>query len=477
MRVDLEKFHNMEFLSVTSLNRYINYKFDSDIHLQEVYLRGEISNFKTSGRHAYFSLKDEYSVISAMIFNYQMLNIDFPMEDGIIVQAVGSVKVYEKRGSYSIVINHIERDGIGRLYQEFLELKEKLQKEGLFDITHKLPLPEYPMNVAVVTAATGDAIHDIISTFNRRLPLAKITLYPALVQGADAPIDLVRALHEVYKNPNIDAIIIGRGGGSYEDLSCFNDELLARTLFSSPIPTVTGIGHDADYTICDFVSSFRAPTPTGAAMVLTKEKNDVLNIISTSIERINNKVSSIIINNEKTLKQLEKSYGLSNYLGVFERYENKYFDLYQSLEKHSPKNVLLSYEQSINNFDSRIDNAYRNMLINKELNVNLLSKKIRKELVLEQINKKEVEVNNSVNTINTSVVHLLELNDKKLQGLIEKAIILNPLNLMSKGYSITYQNGKVASSIDNIDSNLPIEVRMQDGKLIADINQIIKNNK
>ena len=477
MRVDLEKFHNMEFLSVTSLNRYINYKFDSDIHLQEVYLRGEISNFKTSGRHAYFSLKDEYSVISAMIFNYQMLNIDFPMEDGIIVQAVGSVKVYEKRGSYSIVINHIERDGIGRLYQEFLELKEKLQKEGLFDITHKLPLPEYPMNVAVVTAATGDAIHDIISTFNRRLPLAKITLYPALVQGADAPIDLVRALHEVYKNPNIDAIIIGRGGGSYEDLSCFNDELLARTLFSSPIPTVTGIGHDADYTICDFVSSFRAPTPTGAAMVLTKEKNDVLNIISTSIERINNKVSSIIINNEKTLKQLEKSYGLSNYLGVFQRYENKYFDLYQSLEKHSPKNVLLSYEQSINNFDSRIDNAYRNMLINKELNVNLLSKKIRKELVLEQINKKEVEVNNLLNTINTSVVHLLELNDKKLQGLIEKAIILNPLNLMSKGYSITYQNGKVASSIDNIDPNLSIEVRMQDGKLIADINQIIKNNK
>lgn len=477
MRVDLEKFHNMEFLSVTSLNRYINYKFDSDIHLQEVYLRGEISNFKTSGRHAYFSLKDEYSVISAMIFNYQMLNIDFPMEDGIIVQAVGSVKVYEKRGSYSIVINHIERDGIGRLYQEFLELKEKLQKEGLFDITHKLPLPEYPMNVAVVTAATGDAIHDIISTFNRRLPLAKITLYPALVQGADAPIDLVRALHEVYKNPNIDAIIIGRGGGSYEDLSCFNDELLARTLFSSPIPTVTGIGHDADYTICDFVSSFRAPTPTGAAMVLTKEKNDVLNIISTSIERINNKVSSIIINNEKTLKQLEKSYGLSNYLGVFQRYENKYFDLYQSLEKHSPKNVLLSYEQSINNFDSRIDNAYRNMLINKELNVNLLSKKIRKELVLEQINKKEVEVNNLLNTINTSVVHLLELNDKKLQGLIEKAIILNPLNLMSKGYSITYQNGKVASSIDTIDPNLSIEVRMQDGKLIADINQIIKNNK
>ena len=179
MRVDLENFHNAKFLSVSALNRYINYKFDSDIHLQEVYLRGEISNFKVSGKHAYFSLKDEFSVISAMIFNYQLLGIDFDMQDGIIVQVVGTIKVYEKRGSYSIVINHIERDGIGRLYQEFLELKEKLQKEGLFDIAHKLPLPEYPLEVAVVTAATGDAIHDIISTFNRRLPLAKITLYPA----------------------------------------------------------------------------------------------------------------------------------------------------------------------------------------------------------------------------------------------------------------------------------------------------------
>ena len=128
MRVDLEKFHNMEFLSVTSLNRYINYKFDSDIHLQEVYLRGEISNFKTSGRHAYFSLKDEYSVISAMIFNYEMLNINFPMEDGIIVQVVGTIKVYEKRGSYSIVINHIERDGIGKLYQEFYKLEGTYQE-------------------------------------------------------------------------------------------------------------------------------------------------------------------------------------------------------------------------------------------------------------------------------------------------------------------------------------------------------------
>ncbi len=472
MRVDLEKFHNIEFLSVTSLNRYINYKFDSDIHLQEIYLRGEISNFKISGRHAYFSLKDEYSVISAMIFNYQMLNIDFLLEDGIIVQVVGSVKVYEKRGSYSIVINYIERDGVGKLYQQFLELKEKLQKEGLFDINHKLPLPEYPMNVAVVTAATGDAIHDIISTFNRRLPFAKIILYPALVQGLEASKDLVRALKEVYKDNQADVIIIGRGGGSYEDLACFNDEILARTLFASPIPTVSAIGHEADFTICDFVSSFRAPTPTGAAMVLTKEKKDIIQSLESIIERMNNQVYGIINSSEKIFGQLIKSYGLNNYLNVFERYENKYIEKVQTLERYSPKNILLAFEQNLYNLDSRLDMAYRNVLNNREMSINIYYQKLRKELVLEPIFKKYSEVENKIFKVNDLLIHSVELKGKQLQSLIEKAIILNPLNLMSKGYAIVYQNKRVVSSVKDISQKDSLEIRLKDGTITTNIEKV-----
>ncbi|MBQ8292775.1 MAG: exodeoxyribonuclease VII large subunit [Bacilli bacterium] len=472
MRVDLDKFRNAQFLSVTALNRYINYKFDSDIHLQEVYLRGEISNFKISGRHAYFSLKDEYSVISAMIFNYQMLNIDFNMEDGIIVGVVGTVKVYEKRGSYSIVINHIERDGVGKLYQEFLELKDKLEKEGLFDIRHKLPLPEYPMNVAVITAATGDAIHDIISTFNRRLPMAKITLYPALVQGLDAPMDLVRALKEVYQDGNYDALIIGRGGGSYEDLSCFNNELLARTLFASPIPTVTGIGHDADFTICDFVSSFRAPTPTGAAMVLTKEKKDIMNNINSYVERLNNKINNIIINNENLLNQKVKSYGISNYLSIFSQYENKHSILVQLLEKYSPKNILINYEQTLDNLESRLKVVIRNIINNNNLQYEVINNKLKGEILIEQFNKKENFINDCEFKIQNILLHSLELKEKKLDILIDKAIILNPLNLMSKGYAVTYQNNKVVSTVKNLDKSLPLEVRMKDGKVVTSINEI-----
>lgn len=477
MRVDLENFRNAKFLSVSALNRYINYKFDSDIHLQEVYLRGEISNFKVSGRHAYFSLKDEYSVISAMIFNYQLLGIDFEMQDGIIVQVLGTIKVYEKRGSYSIVINHIERDGIGRLYQEFLELKEKLQKEGLFDIAHKLPLPEYPLEVAVVTAATGDAIHDIISTFNRRLPLAKITLYPALVQGLDAPKDLVRALKEVYEDNFADVIIIGRGGGSYEDLSCFNDELLARTLFASPIPTVSAIGHEADYTICDFIASFRAPTPTGAAMVLTKERKDVLDNINMFEGRLNNSIKNIITNNIKNYNQLAESYGLSNYLAVFKTYEDKYLYANKELEKYSPENILKNHILDVQNLSKRLEQAYYNKVINLESNYNRINDKLRSEIILDSISKNLKDINQKEEKINYLLNNKLEKVSIELDNLISKAIILNPLNLMSKGYAVAYQDDKVIDTVDKLEIDLPLDIRLKDGKVTTRIENIQKSEE
>lgn len=477
MRVDLENFRNAKFLSVSALNRYINYKFDSDIHLQEVYLRGEISNFKVSGRHAYFSLKDEYSVISAMIFNYQLLGIDFEMQDGIIVQVLGTIKVYEKRGSYSIVINHIERDGIGRLYQEFLELKEKLQKEGLFDIAHKLPLPEYPLEVAVVTAATGDAIHDIISTFNRRLPLAKITLYPALVQGLDAPKDLVRALKEVYEDNFADVIIIGRGGGSYEDLSCFNDELLARTLFASPIPTVSAIGHEADYTICDFIASFRAPTPTGAAMVLTKERKDVLDNINMFEGRLNNSIKNIITNNIKNYNQLAESYGLSNYLAVFKTYEDKYLYANKELEKYSPENILKNHILDVQNLSKRLEQAYYNKVINLESNYNRINDKLRSEIILDSISKNLKDINQKEEKINYLLNNKLEKVSIELDNLISKAIILNPLNLMSKGYAVAYQDNKVIDTVDKLEIDLPLDIRLKDGKVTTRIENIQKSEE
>ena len=293
----LVKFMNSEikYISVTALNRYISYKFEIDTNLKEVYLKGEISNFKYSGRHCYFSLKDEKSEISAMFFYPDNLTLKFEPRDGMSVQVVGQIQVYQKKGTYAIIVKKMSQEGIGLLYQQYLELKDKLQKEGLFDESRKLPLPEYPEKVAVITAPTGEAIHDIISTFNRRMGLAEIRLYPALVQGIDAPRDLIRALREVYQDAWADVIIIGRGGGSFEDLSCFNDENLARLLASSKIPTVSAVGHEGDYTICDFVASYRAPTPTGAAMRLSKDKLEVLGTIYDKMSRLRASVKHKLI--------------------------------------------------------------------------------------------------------------------------------------------------------------------------------------
>ena len=318
---------NAKYYSVSAINRYIYHKFDVDVNLQEVYVKGEISNFKWSGKHCYFSLKDAESELSAMFFYPANTTLKFQPRDGMSVQIIGKIQVYQKRGTYSIVVRQMIEEGVGILYQQFLDLKEKLFKEGMFDEDKKLPIPEYPEKVAVITAPTGEAIRDIISTFNRRLPLAEIKLYPALVQGADAPADLIKALNKVYYDNEADVIIIGRGGGSFEDLACFNDERLARTLFASPIPTVSAIGHEGDYTICDFVSSFRAPTPTGAAMKLTKDKKDVIQMVDDTTYLLVSSMKHKLINDYNNYDRLVNSHMLSRFDEYLNNFEEKVTNL------------------------------------------------------------------------------------------------------------------------------------------------------
>ena len=312
-----DEFKNARFLSVSALNRYLAYKFDIDVHLQNVYLEGEISNFKVSGKHFYFSIKDEFSEISAMMFYPSTKLINFDISDGMQVKVVGKVGVYEKRGTYSIICKKIEKSGIGALYQEFLDLKEKLNAEGLFDAKYKKTVPEFPKKIAVVTSPTGEAINDIISTINKRYPLVEVVLYPALVQGNDAPKDLIRALNSAYQDETIDCLIIGRGGGSFEDLACFNDEELARTLFSAPFPTISAVGHEGDFSICDFVASLRAPTPTGAAMLACKDKKDIIENINIFEQRLRSAYRSYLEKVNIQYKNIANSYALTKFNNIF----------------------------------------------------------------------------------------------------------------------------------------------------------------
>lgn len=439
-----EYFKNVRFLTVSALNRYINYKFEIDEHLKEVYLQGEISNFKRSGKHMYFSIKDEYSEISAMIFYPYTEDLQFNPSDGMVVQVMGAVKVYEKRGTYSIVVKKMVQEGIGKLYQDFLDLKEKLQKEGLFDVKHKMPIPKYPKKIAVITAATGDAIHDIISTFERRLPLASLTLFPVLVQGADAPRDLIRALKEVYERNEFDCLIIGRGGGSFEDLSCFNDEKLARTLFASPIPTVSAIGHEADFTICDFVSSLRAPTPTGAAMLLTKNKEDIIQNIELEASRIERNFKYRIQYFEKQLVVIEKN-----------------------LNQLSPKMKIENNLHLLSKYQYRINTNFLNKINKLEHQVNVITKSIDGKIILSRVDKSIEDVKHYETILKQKIKHTYDQNNLTLVNIIDRLTNLNPLNIMKKGYGIIYQNNNVIDKVEKVNLNENIDIRLSDGMINA----------
>lgn len=467
----------IRFLTVSDINKYIAYKFDADQGLKDVYLQGEISNFKYSGKHCYFSLKDSESEISAMFFYPDNLGLNFKPVDGMKVQVCGEIKIYIKKGTYSIRIKKMAQAGIGLLYQQFLDLKDKLQKEGLFDENRKLPIPEYPEKVAVITAATGEAINDIISTFNRRLPLATIKLYPALVQGINAPADLIRSLNLVYKDNDADVIIIGRGGGSFEDLSCFNDEKLARLLASSKIPTISAVGHEGDYTICDFVASYRAPTPTGAAMKLTKDKTDVLNILVNYSKRLSGAIKSKLTLEYNEWKKLANSYMLVNFNNVLDEKLQKCLNLDTRLSQFVPEKFVKRIEDNLEQLIKRLHKAGEYSYEKSKNFYDGITCRLKKDLVIKNLEKHEKEYNVMNNRLLPGYVTCYNNFETKTQRLLDMIVILNPFSIMKKGYSIVYKNENVVSSINELNLDDQIRIKLYDGSTLAQINKIIKEEE
>ena len=275
-----------EALSITQLNEYIKMLLDSAMPLTDVFLRGEISNF-TNHRtgHFYFTLKDANSSISAVMFRSDAAYVRFVPQNGMKVLVNGRVSVFVRDGKYQIYVNSMEPDGIGSLYLAFEQLKAKLSAEHLFDEAHKRPLPRFPRRVGVITSATGAAIRDILNISKRRYPLAEVILYPALVQGEDAPEQLISGVDYFNATESVDVIILGRGGGSLEDLWVFNDEALARTVYASRIPIVSAVGHEIDFTICDFVADMRAPTPSAAAELVFTDQSELAYRLTSYRER------------------------------------------------------------------------------------------------------------------------------------------------------------------------------------------------
>lgn len=329
---------NTLVLSVSQLNRYIKMNFDADENLANIFISGEISNFTNHYRtgHLYFTLKDDSAAVRAVMFNSSAKRLKFMPEDGMKVIARGRVSVYEASGQYQLYVDDMQPDGVGALNLAYEQLKEKLQKEGLFSEHHKKPLPPYPEKVGVITSPTGAAVRDIINVLGRRFPYAEIVFCPVLVQGEGAHLQLTDAVNLFNSERAADVIIIGRGGGSIEDLWEFNDEGLARAVYNSDIPVISAVGHETDFTICDFVADMRAPTPSAAAELAVPDANELQYALSALKNRMFLNVSSGIADRRSRLEYL------------------------------TSKGALKSPDEMLSNRSQRLDTAFSKMLSSYE---------------------------------------------------------------------------------------------------------------
>lgn len=410
-----------KYLTISALTKYLKFKFDTDEHLRTVFLKGEISNFKahTSG-HFYFSLKDENSKINAIMFATNAKKVNFMPTEGMKVFVAGRISIYEATGGYQIYIDKMEQDGIGDLYIAFEKLKQDLAKEGLFDPAHKKPIPKFPVRVGIVTAPTGAAIKDILSTIKRRFPICETILFPALVQGENAAADIAKKI-DMAADYQIDTLIVGRGGGSIEDLWPFNEEIVARAIYHSKIPIISAVGHEIDYTISDFVSDLRAPTPTGAAEIAVPNMVDLMSHIEQLKIRLKESVLSKLNYNKLLLDSMKSSYVIKTPMVMYENKQQKI-------------DLMLSKLKTL--MEHKIE----------------ASKK-----TLEFLSKSHILVQPQ---------HIYEPKMVALKQIIEKLELLNPMGVLKRGYTLTYQNGQLVQSIHDV-GNEPIEIKFYDGIIVA----------
>ena len=413
---------NDKYITVTQLTRYIKYKIDNDTNLNEVFLKGEISNFKAHSRgHFYFTLKDEGSRINAIMFSSSTKNLKFVPQDGMKVLVTGKISVFEANGAYQIYVNDMLEDGVGNLYIAYEQLKKKLESEGLFREDHKKKIPKIPTNIGVVTAPTGAAIKDIISTIERRWPLANIYLFPSLVQGEDAKEDIVRQIKRA-EEFNLDTLIVGRGGGSIEDLWPFNEEIVARAIYDCPIPIISAVGHEVDFTIADFVADLRAPTPTGAAEMAVPQISDVIKYLNQVNIRLNNTINNKVTN-----------------------YRRKLNDIYSRNIFKNPISIYQSKEMIFDSLIERLKFSLTNLTNIKE-----------KELI---------KLKNSY--VLKNPYQILDKKSNKYLQLVSKLETLSPLLTLKRGYTITKINDKVISSCKNIKKNDKLSIEFTDGIIDA----------
>lgn len=439
-----------KYLSVTTLTKYLKMKFDKDPYLERVYLTGQVSNFRKRPTHQYFSLKDDHAVIQATIWSGIYQKLGFDLEEGMKINVIGRVQVYEPSGSYSIIIEKAEPDGVGALAIQFEQLKKKLTEEGLFQERFKQPLPQFSKRIGVVTSRSGAVIRDIITTVSRRFPGVDILLYPTKVQGDGAAEEIARNIARANQREDLDVLIIGRGGGSIEDLWAFNEEIVVRAIFESRLPVISSVGHETDVTLADFVADRRAATPTAAAELATPvTKLDVLAHFQNQEKRMATAVQNVLSRKKEALKKCS-----------------------QSVIFRQPERLYDGYLQRLDQLQLRLKQSLRTRISDSNQLVQARAHQLVQLSPVTKIQRYQDRLGQLDKLLRSQMALVYDAKVAEVKRLSEALLMLDTSRIVARGYAIVKKEETVVDSVEKLKKKDQVTLLMRDGQVELEVKDV-----
>ncbi len=443
-----------DYLTVTHLTKYLKLKFDRDPYLERVYLTGQVSNFRKRPTHQYFSLKDESAVIQATMWAGVYKKLGFDLEEGMKINVIGRVQLYEPSGSYSIVIEKAEPDGIGALALQFEQLKEKLTAEGYFEQKHKQPLPQFVSKIGVITSPSGAVIRDIITTVSRRFPGVEILLFPTKVQGDGAAQEVVANIRRANQREDLDLLIVGRGGGSIEDLWAFNEEIVVQAIFESQLPVISSVGHETDTTLADFVADRRAATPTAAAELATPiTKTDLMSWI---VERQNRSYQACLRRIKQRQEWVDK--------------------LSQSVIFRQPERLYDAYLQKIDRLSMTLMNTMKDRLSSAKENKVQLDHALANSQLQTKIERYQDRVATAKRLLMANMASQYDSQLARFEKAQDALLSLDTSRIIARGYAMIEKNQALVASVSQITKGDQLTIKMRDGQLDVEVKDVKNEN-
>lgn len=443
---------SINYLTVQALTKYIKRKFEADPYLREVYVKGELSNVKVHGTgHIFFTLKDEHAQIQAIMYASNAKGLPFRPESGMKVLIRGDINLYESAGRYQLYANDMQPDGVGSLHVAYEQLKKELAEKGYFNEQFKQSIVKFPKRIGVITAQTGAAIQDILSTLQLHYPIAEVVVIPTLVQGKNAAPEIVAAIERANRFGDLDTLIVGRGGGSIEDLWAFNEEIVATAIFESRIPIISAVGHETDTTIADYVADLRAPTPTGAAKMAVPDKRDLLQHIDSLKKRLFQQTQAQLKHERARLTRVQNAYPMAY-----------------------PERLYRPFIDQLLLLDDKLRTSIEQNFVQKTHRLQQMSERLQSLSPLKDVQFEKKSLANQQYRMQYAVQQIMKQQQKRFQSTVRTLEVLNPLAIMSRGYSIVYDDEQIITSVQQLEKQQELKLQLSDGHATV---QVIATNK